>query len=79
MYSQYSQQYSVPDLFVYALAFLALRKMFFPSVKNTFPPKKKIPFFYATFQFGSYNVFKKKFYAHKKLKKSHSKVAHNWP
>ena len=45
--------------------------------------KKKIPFFYATFQCGRYNVFKKFFlfffFDHKKLKKPPSKVAHNWP
>ena len=44
--------------------------------------KKITPFFYATFQCGCFNVFKKKFvfvFSHKKLKKPPSKVAHNRP
>ena len=40
------------------------------------PPKKKyLPFFYATFQCGRYNVFKCFFFDYKKLKKTPSKVA----
>ena len=59
--AQYSQQQSVPDLSVLTVAFLALKKNGF-SEKDKFFPKKKniffyIPFFYATFQCGRYNVF----------------------
>ena len=60
------------------------KKIGFSEKKNS-SQKKKIfflPFFYATFQCGRYNVFKKKklvFFAHKKLKKPPSKVAHNRP
>ena len=41
--------------------------------------KKKLPFFYANFQCGRYNVFKICFFPQKKLKKPSSKVAHNRP
>ena len=62
--------------------FLALKKLVF--LKKKFFPKKNIfflPFFYATFQCGPYNVFKFFFFFfdHKKLKKPPSKVAHNRP
>ena len=44
--------------------FLALKKLVFLK-KKFFPKKKKnffLPFFYATFQCGRYNVFKKFFF-----------------
>jgi hypothetical protein len=56
--------------------FLALKKTGFSEKKQ----KTFLPFFYATFQCGRYNVFKFLFFfAHKKLKKPPSKVAHNRP
>jgi hypothetical protein len=64
--------------------FLALKKTGFSKKKNS-SQKKNIfflPFFYATFQCGRYNVFKFFFFFffdHKKLKKPPSKVAHNRP
>ena len=44
--------------------FLALKKTGFSKKKILPPPKKKffLPFFYATFQCGRYNVFKKIFF-----------------
>ena len=41
-----------------------------------------LPFFYATFQCGRYNILKKKinlFFPHENIKKRVSKVAHNRP
>ena len=73
--SQTREQMSVPDLYVLTVAFLALKKLVF--VKKKILPKKKsffLPFFYATFQCGHYNVFN--FFAHKKLKKPPQKVAY---
>ena len=63
--------------------FLALKKLVF--LKKNSSPQKNIffflPFFYATFQCGRYNVFNFFFFFfdHKKLKKPPSKVAHNRP
>ena len=59
------RQMLVPDLYVYTLKFLAYKKK---------KKKKKN-------QGRRYNVFKKKLFcfAHKKLKKPPSKVAHNRP
>ena len=52
-------------------------------MKKKFPKKTKkhLPFFYATFHCGCCNVFKSFLFcfAHKKLKKLPSKVAHNQP
>ena len=41
------------------MAFLALKKTGFSEIKNSSPQKikKNLPFFYATFQCGRYNVF----------------------
>ena len=82
-YSQTREQTSVPDLYVLTVAFLALKKTGFSEIKF-FSQKINnffLPFFYATFQCGRYNVFKFFFFffAHKKLKKPPSKVAHNRP
>ena len=44
--------------------------------------KKNLPLFYATFQCGRYDIFKKKFkffFDPEKVKKRASKVAHNRP
>ena len=44
--------------------------------------KKKLPLFYATFQCGRYDIFKKiqkKIFDPEKVKKRASKVAHNRP
>ena len=81
--TQIREQMSGPDLYVLTVEFLALKKTGF-SKKKIFPKKKKkiLPFFYATFQCGRYNVFKFFFFFffdHKKLKKPPSKVAHNRP
>ena len=49
---------SGPDLYVLTVGFLALKKTGFSEKKNS-SPKKYIfflPFFYATFQCGRYNV-----------------------
>ena len=73
---------SGPDLYVLTVVFLALKKTGFSEKKNSSPQKIFffLPFFYATFQCGRYNVFKFFFFfAHKKLKKPPSKVAHNRP
>merc|ERR1712008_651511 len=66
------------------VAFLALKKTGFSEKKNS--SQKKIifflPFFYATFQCGRYNVFNFFFFfffSLKKLKKRPPKVAHNRP
>ena len=58
--AQNSQQKSVPDLHGVTVAFLALKKNVFSEKKKNFPPIKFffLPFFYATFQCGRYNVFK---------------------
>ena len=70
-------------LCIYCGIFSPKKKWVFPR-KKYFPKKIKkfLPFFYATFQCGRYNVFKFYlfyFFAHKKLKKPPSKVAHNRP
>ena len=75
---------SGPDLYVLTVGFLALKKPGFSEEKNSSPKFFFffLPFFYATFQCGRYNVFKFYFifiFAHKKLKKPPSKVAHNRP
>jgi hypothetical protein len=61
------------------VAFLVLKNNVFSKKKNSSPPKKNLPFSYATFQCGRYILFKFFFSAHKKLKKPPSKVAHNQP
>ena len=80
--SQIREQMSGPDLYVLTVAFIALKNWFFWK-KKFFPTIFFfLPFFYATFQCGRYNVFKFLFFyffAHKKLKKPPSKVAHNRP
>ena len=56
--------------------------MFFLKEKIFPERKKKLTFFYATFQCGRYGVFKKNlkyFFDPKKVKKRASKVAHNRP
>ena len=70
---------SGPDLYVLTVGFLALKKTVFSEKKIS--SQKKIfiflPFFYATFQCGRYNVFNFFFFfSHKNLKKPPSKVAH---
>ena len=76
--SQIREQMSGPDLHVFTLKFLALKKGFF----SCFLGQKKFKIFsyeyYATFQCGHYSVFKKKIDP-EKVKKRASKVAHNWP
>ena len=50
--------------------------------KNSKKKKKNLPLFYATFQCGRYDIFKKKFkkkFDPEKVKKRASKVAHNRP
>ena len=74
---------SGPDLHVFTFKFLAQKTGFSP-IKNTFQIFFDfcLPLFYATFQFGRYNTFKKYinlFFAHENLKKWASKVAHNRP
>ena len=62
---------------------LALNENGFSEKKKKIPPKKFfLPFFYATFQYGRYGVFKKKlkyFFDPEKVKKWASKVTHNRP
>ena len=57
-------------------AYINVKIKFFPNLKM------KLPIFYAAFQCGCYNIFKKDlnlFFAHENMKKPLSKVAHNWP
>ena len=81
--AQIRDQMSVPDLYVLTVAFLALKKTGFSEINKSSQKKKNfLLFFYATFQCGRYNVFKFFFFfffALKKLKRPHSKVAHNRP
>jgi hypothetical protein len=49
----------VPDLYVFTLKSLAYKKRQ-KHEKKKFPPNFFLPFFYATFQCGRFNVFKKK-------------------
>ena len=71
---------SGPDLYVLTVVFLALKKTVFSEKKNSSQKQNFffLPFFYATFQCGRYNVFKKKKFAHKKLKTPPSKVAQEY-
>ena len=76
--AQIREQMSGPDLYVLTVVFLALKKTGFSEKKNS-SQKKLIfflPFFYATFQCGRYNVFKFFFSAHKNWKKPPKKVAY---
>ena len=66
--AQIREQMSGPDLHVFTLKFLALKKTGF--------------FTFSGFQCGRYSVFKKikkKIFDPEKVKKRASKVAHNWP
>ena len=52
--AQIREQMPGPDLHVFTLKFLALKKTSFPSIKNTFQNFFDfcLPLFYATFQCG---------------------------
>ena len=58
--AQIREQMSGPNLYVLTVVFLALKKTGFSEIK--YSSQKKInfflPFSYATFQCGRYNVFK---------------------
>ena len=75
----------VPDLYVFTLKFhsnFSLYKKDKNMKIRVFQKKKKIlPLFYATFQCGRYDIFKKKLknFDPEKVKKRASKVAHNRP
>ena len=60
---------------------LAYKKKTKKKKKKNFPKENNffLPFFYATFQCGRYNVFKFIFFDRKKLKNPPQKVAHNQP
>ena len=77
-----SQQRTHQRVLVLTLKFLALKKTGFSPVKNTSQDffDFLLPLFYATFQCGHYNIFKKilnLFFAHENIRKRASKVAHN--
>jgi hypothetical protein len=66
------------------IEFFIPKKTVFSPLKNTFQNGFDffLPYFYANFQCGRYNIFKKMlnlFSAHENIKEQASKVAHNWP
>ena len=83
---QIREQMVVPDLYVFTIKFHSNFSLYKKdkNMKIRIFQKNKyffLPLFYATFQCGRYDIFKKKFkffFDPEKVKKPASKVAHNW-